>query len=511
MHADQEEAVRALMEPDDGYVKELGYTHRYCAEIAPARIELACLAWGVSAPAAGSAPRYLELAFGQGVSINIHAAACRGEFQGIDFNPDHATNARDLAAASGSPARLSAESFEEFAARDDGPQFDVIAMHGTWSWISAANRHLVVEILRRRLAPGGLFFVSYNCLPGWASELPLRHLLTLHAQFAGPQSKGLAARIDASLGFAQSLLEADAQYFRAHGGVSAWLGKMHGQSRNYLAHEYFNRDWHPMPSSEVALALSAANLEFAASATLAGHHDGLGLPDKARELLEAARHPILRETVFDYLVNQRFRRDIFAKGKHRIAPAMRVERLRSTTFALLQHPDYVPDTADLPGGAMALPAEVYRPFVAAMAEDGYAPKTLRQLEHHPECADIAFGKLAEAALVLTGMGSLHPVHSQSAIDETAPRCRALNDRILERALLSKDISALACPVTGAGIFVAHREMLFLRAIALGHREADDWARYAWESLSQGDPVALRSDARAFARVRLPVLKALRVA
>ena len=54
-------------------------------------------------------------------------------------------------------------------------------------------------------------------------------------------------------------------------------------------------------------------------------------------------------------------------------------------------------------------------------------------------------------------------------------------------------------------------MVFLHAISLGKGEPDDWARHAWESLGEGDPAALRSGARAFARIRLPVLKALGVA
>jgi hypothetical protein len=39
------------------------------------------------------APRYLELGFGQGLTLNIHAAACPGEFWATDFNPVHASNA----------------------------------------------------------------------------------------------------------------------------------------------------------------------------------------------------------------------------------------------------------------------------------------------------------------------------------------------------------------------------------------------------------------------------------
>ena len=89
------------MPNSDGYVQELDYTHGYCREIAPAHIRLACLAQGVDLPITDRPMRYLEMAFGQGVSVNIHAAACPGEYWGFDFNPKHAGHARNLAMASG--------------------------------------------------------------------------------------------------------------------------------------------------------------------------------------------------------------------------------------------------------------------------------------------------------------------------------------------------------------------------------------------------------------------------
>ena len=192
------------MDRTDGYVQEIEYTHRYCGEMAPGLLDLACVWRGFSCLPSDHPPRYLEMAFGQGVSINLHAAACPGEFWGFDFNPAHLVNARELAAASRSGAMLFGDSFENFAAREGVPQFDVIAMHGTWSWISAENRHRVVEIVRRRLAPGGLFYLSYNCWPGWATEMPLRHLLMQHAESSGSR-EGLAARIDAKPGFESTI------------------------------------------------------------------------------------------------------------------------------------------------------------------------------------------------------------------------------------------------------------------------------------------------------------------
>ncbi len=498
----------------DGYVQEVDYTHGYCAELAPAILDLACVSRGISGLPAGRPLRYLELAFGQGVSVNIHAAACAGEFWGIDFNPAHAENARDLAQASGAGAQLSVDSFETFAARNDVPQFDVIALHAAWSWVSAENRRLVVDIVRRKLAPGGVFFVSYNCMPGWAAEVPLRHLMVRHAEAASPAGAGLPARIDASLDFARSMLDAGANFFPAHPGLEGWLADMQTRSRHYLAHEYFNRDWHPMPSAEVVEALSAAQLTFAASATLSDHVAGRGLRPEAQALLRGIADPGLRETTFDYLSNQRFRRDVFTRGAPAVSPAAQAARLRSIPFALIQHPGHVPTRAALAGGEVELPAETYAPFVAALAEDGYAPKTLGQLEAHPACRAIGFDALVEAALMLTGIGSVHPAQAAAAIDAAAPRCKALNARILEGAALSDKVSALASPVIGAGVYADRREMLFLRAIALGITSEAGWARDAARCLaadSDEQLTQLTADARAFARIRLPLLQALRVA
>ena len=130
---------------------------------------------------------------------------------------------------------------------------------------------------------------------------------------------------------------------------------------------------------------------------------------------------------------------------------------------------------------------------------------------HPDCRAIGFERLVEMALLLTSAGAAHPAQPQTQIETAAPRCRALNTRILERACLGGNASFLASPVTGAGLFVARQEMLFLRSIALGHLVEDEWARHASGFMPASDPAVLQSNARAFARIRLPVLKALRVA
>src|SRR5262249_26076874 len=198
-----------------GYVTEVGYTFGYYRELSPGILRLASLAAGVAVPA-GQPLRYLELGFGQGLSINVHAAAVPGTFWGTDFNPGQVAHARALAEASGSGAVLLDESFEDLAARADLPEFDIIALHGVWTWISDENRRYIVDLIRRKLRAGGLVYISYNCFPGWAPAEPLRHLMSLHSELAGSEVTGTIGKIDGALAFARNIADSGALYFRSN-------------------------------------------------------------------------------------------------------------------------------------------------------------------------------------------------------------------------------------------------------------------------------------------------------
>src|SRR3546814_4082898 len=157
-----------------GYVSEVDYIYGYFSELAPVRLKLALLSRGLSHDVVDR-PNYLELGFGQGLSLNINAATSSGQFFGTEFNPSQAAYAAQVARAGGKALRIFDDSFEDFARRDDLPQFDIIALHGIWSWVSQEARQAIVDTVRDRLKPGGILYISYNCKPGWAPIEPLRH------------------------------------------------------------------------------------------------------------------------------------------------------------------------------------------------------------------------------------------------------------------------------------------------------------------------------------------------
>lgn len=149
-----------------GYRADINYTYGYYSELNPLRMRLAFLNAGLDFPPITHA---CELGFGQGVSINIHAAASPIQWYGTDFNPAQAAFAQTLAKNCCSKAQLFDDAFADFAQRDDLPDFDYIALHGIWSWISEENRSVIVDFIRRKLKVGGVLYISYNTMPGWST------------------------------------------------------------------------------------------------------------------------------------------------------------------------------------------------------------------------------------------------------------------------------------------------------------------------------------------------------
>mgnify|MGYP000022017364 CR=1 FL=1 len=507
-----------------GYVTEIGYTHGYYAELKPLLMRQALVCQGVRHRWGGKL-RYLELGFGQGLSLNIHAAATGGEFWGCDFNPTQAANAQELATASGANVTVLDASFEELALRTDLPAFDVIALHGIWSWISDVNRRHIVEIARRHLAVGGVFYVSYNTTPGWSPAMPLRHLMTLHTEFVSGKASGLETRIDAALGFAQSLADSNAAYFQANPALAERLKKIKSQPRNYVAHEYFNADWHPMAFSDMAEHLSEAKLSFAASVHLLDHIDAINLTPDQQKLLQAQSHPVLRESVRDYLVNQQFRRDLWVKGPRPMSPLVQAELAQSQSYVLATTREAIPLKVQGLLGEVELQSAVYNPLLDALAAKGYVAKTLAELR--TLLTDLSPQQVAEGLLILSGMGRVLPAQTPEATRAAKPACDRLNTHLMKQAMHSGDVAYLASPVAGGGIGVNRFQQLFLKSLNAGKKSPAEWVQETWNIIAaQGQRLTkdgkimaapdenvaeLTTQALEFEAKGLPILRALQVA
>ena len=505
-----------------GYVVDVGYPFGYYTELNPQRLRLAFLNAGLAFPEVGAA---CELGFGQGVSANLHAAASLIKWYGTDFNPAQAGFAQELAGVSGAGAHLFDHAFAEFCSRPELPEVDYIGVHGIWSWISDENRAVIVDFIRRKLKVGGVLYISYNTQPGWAAMVPMRDLLTEHGEVMGAAGHGIVSRIDAALAFADKLLATNPAYAHVNPQVPERLKKIKGQDRNYLAHEYFNRDWHPMPFSRMAEWLAPAKLSYACSAHYLDHIDALNLTAEQQALLKEIPDPMFRETVRDFCVNQQFRRDYWVKGARKLDGLAQATALRAQRVLLVQPRAEVSLKVEGFLVEATMQEAVYGPILDALGD--HRPKTLGQLEATVKDKGIAFAQVRQAVMVLTGAGALQAVQDEAIGIKAKQQTDRLNAHLCDRARGSGDISYLASPVTGGGVRVDRFRQLFLLARSQGKQQPAEWAQFVWQGLTaqgqkivkEGKPLdsagenlaELTAQAQIFAEKQLLILKALGIA
>jgi hypothetical protein len=504
-----------------GYVADIGYTYGYYSELNPSRASFAFLNAGYAPPSSGV---HCELGFGQGLSVNVHSAASGSSWYANDFNPSQAAFAKSLAAASGSDAHLTDEAFADFCNRADLPDFDSIGLHGIWSWISDENRSVIVDFIRRKLKVGSALYISYNTLPGWASFAPMRHLMTEHASVIGSAGKGVVSRVDGALDFAQKLIETNPLYARANPSVVDRLKKVASQDRHYLAHEYFNKDWHPMHFATMSQWLSPAKIDFACSAHYLDHIDALNLTAEQQALLKEIPDATFKESVRDFMVNQQFRRDYWIKGARKLSVIEQTELIKQHKLVLTSSREDISLKISGSLGEASMGEAIYAPILDLMSD--HKTRSIEDIASKVKDKSVNFSQVVQAAMVLVGSGHIASVQSESQVAKAKYATAKLNEALIEKARFSAEITFLASPVTGGGIAVNRFQQLFLLAMRNGKKQPQDWASEVWSVLAAQNQRLLKegktlesaedniqelvNQANDFARKRLPILKALEI-
>jgi SAM-dependent methyltransferase len=478
----------------DGYVSDIEYTHGFYRELSPNYLCTVTTSCGLRTPRPEEITHYCELACGQGYGLNLLAAANPGvEFYGYDFNPAQIANGRRLAAEAGlRNVHFGEDSFEQLAAATGAnlPAFDVIALHGIYSWISPENRRAIIRFIEKRLKPGGIVYVSYNSLPGWAAILPLQRLLRDQAgQIPGRSDNRFAAARE----FAQQMKAGGAFYFTQNPVVGSRLEQFANQDPYYLAHEYLNGHWHPMYHRDVAAEMADAKLGYACSATITENIDNFCIPEPLRALAAGAPDSAARETLKDYAINKSFRRDIYLRGASLLASMEQLERMRTTRYVLLVPPAAVSLKVMIPLGNAQLQPEVYNPIIEAL-RDG--PKTVHDLEQLPAFAGRPFGQLSQALGMLMHLGHIHPLSVSYAADKKASEAaRRLNAEVAKRAVYGDTLRYLAIPAAATATATNYVERLAYLSLSQKPRtDPGEAATLAWK-IMMSNGVRLLKDGR----------------
>lgn len=428
-----------------GYAADVDYTFGYFKELNPLTLKLALIDAGIAPPDISTA---CELGFGQGVSINIHAAGSATKWYGTDFSPTQAGFAQQLAQASDNQAHLFDQAFTDFVKREDLPDFDFICLHGIWSWISDENRSLLVDFIARKLKVGGALFISYNGPAGWANMIPIRHLLNQYAEHMAPKGTSAIEKVQSAFSFAEKLIAMNPGFLQANPQALKSFNVVKNQDPIYLAHEYFSADWKPMPFSDMAAWLAPSKCDYVCSAHSLDEVNAINLTEAEEALINQQTNPIFRETIRDLCMNQQFRRDIWVKGPRKLDQFEQMEQLMELRLVLIQLRSEVELSVNGMLGPLKLKAETYSPILDFFAD--YRVKTIGELLSAMQTFDIPFEKIMQAIMVLTGKNTLALAQDPMQIEQARHKTTKLNQFILKKARASDSLLTLASPVTGGG-------------------------------------------------------------
>lgn len=458
------------------YVDDVPYVRHFLGDLSPARLRLVAALEGLHPPPIDELD-YCELGCAHGDTIAALAASHpEGRFLGIDINGAHIASAKRLA-RDGALENIGflERDLEDLVAEDLG-EYDYVVAHGLMSWVSPAKRAALISFARAKLKPGGLLYVSYNAMPGWASVEPLRQLLLFPSRTKEGESTLERARRGVEL--AQALERGGAEYFAANPSASEMLRTMTKAGLPYVVHEYMHEHWVPMYFARVAWEMAQADLHFVGGLPLHESFRDIALPPALEPLFTSIEDRVTFESLKAFATNEFFRRDVFMKGKVTRSTDATAAYLDETPWGTIASPALGERVARLPHRTISLEGPVYDAIFAALAE---GTVTIPELAGRPELAAVSRDELRKHVVQLLVAERIAPRSAPSralvttgAHEQTFSVPSVYNQMMLRRLSTGMPV-VMASTLAGTAFPISALEGLAIRVFT----EVPPAGREAW--------------------------------
>ncbi len=444
------------------YITDVEYPVGFSANQAPAHLcYIGCLN-GVAGPDQGGFYRYCELGCGAGHTLNVLAAANPdAEFLGIDLNPQHVARAYSqaedgkLTNVSFLTADIAGDNFEELQ------DFDFITLHGLYSWVTAEVRQSILSFIDAKLRPGGLIFVSYNNLPGWATIGQLRrYFLERSAHLAGNPTDMVQAILDEL----ENLHQQEVPFFTDNPAAAQVLATIRKQNPRYVVHEFLSPGWQAMAFVDVNRDMEGIGLSFVGNAQIIHNLLEYAVPEASLDLLKGLPDRRCQESIKDLINNSYFRGDVYVRGPaargHESADAL----LLKTVFGMEKTPRELSQKVPVFGGQIKIEGSCVAKLKDLLAS---AATPLAEILDHPDLKDCPKAELTNAIKLLSTSRQIMPFARRGAVSLDRPPDRIRFVPPLNRVLSGQTESrtmVLASPVAGTGISIAWLEACLLHGL-----------------------------------------------
>lgn len=495
-----------------GYMTHIPWEHTYQYELCPHTLRFAMAVAGVEPVQLKS---YCELAYGQGVTIAIHAA-CNQDVQwcGTDLNPMHFRSAKDLAENAGlKNLTLFDLDVSDFSDTTAGTLFDAVGMIGTWGWVPKSTQDSIIRFLSQRLAQRGVFCHDHSTLPGKSGEIYLHRIFASLAKTTDGTVPSVVERIPGAVQRTLKFLDTNPAISHHHWSLREMTEAVLKTDPNHAAHEYFNHVFQAEFFADLAARLAASQIQWACSLSPTASLSDLHLTPRQAKYLKTIDETVAREQLRDFMLDTSGRSDIWMRCAT-VPYDNRHELLRDFRFISAKPVDDFKYKIDGGLGQISLSRDLYGRLFDAFS--CLQPMSIGVLQDRL-CSHFPPDEICDAISILVSQGVVQVVNaSEDEISRSRATSRALNRTILEMSLSDDTISYLGSPLTGGGIRVSRLHRLFLLASENGERGIDAWSRFAEHALSSDgsdptDPAIIRHEAENFNERFLPVYSGLAIA
>jgi methyltransferase-like protein/SAM-dependent methyltransferase len=295
----------------------------------PDRLATLATLLGLSPPSVDHC-QVLELGCADGGNLIAMAEGLpEGRFVGIDLSARQiATGLATMEAVGLTNVQLRQASILDLS--DDLGIFDYIICHGVFSWVPRPAQDKIMELCRRRLAPNGVAYISYNTFPGWHGRQAVRRMMRYHTRRI---SDPLTA-IDGARDLLTFLLQVVPAEKPAYRGLLAEEQERLAQVRDtYVFHEHLEEVNQPVYFHDFVERASRHGLQFLTEIDL-GIALSKRLPPPLTVAIDQLANDLLgREQYLDFVTNRLFRQTLLCHSEVSLDREVRPERLEALRVA----------------------------------------------------------------------------------------------------------------------------------------------------------------------------------
>ena len=273
----------------------------------------------------------LELGCGSGMNMVAMAQLFPGaQFLGVDASGRQIEEGRAVIEATGlTNVELRHADISQLG--EELGNFDYIITHGIYSWVPPHVKDAILRLSKERLNPGGLSYVSYNCLPGWRMRGALRDMMLMHT--AGIEdTRGKVAQAKALIKFLAESCSEEAAYGKY---LRQELEMLRVADDSYIAHDFLEETNDAMYFTDFLKQAAGHGLGYLSDAEVATMIME-NLPAQAAQTLKSLNLNLLAtEQYMDFVRNRTFRSSLLCHADAKLDRNIDPARLQDMEVASL--------------------------------------------------------------------------------------------------------------------------------------------------------------------------------